>query len=70
MLCRYRQKGKKMENQDFMKDVFNSPSMSMASKELLETIQNAFKQYEWKVRSERIKAGIREAKLRKTSKAE
>ena len=53
-----------------MKDVFNSPSMSMASKELLETIQNAFKQYEWKVRSERIKAGIREAKLRKTSKAE
>ncbi len=59
-----------MENQDFMKDVFNSPSMSMASKELLETIQNAFKQYEWKVRSERIKAGIREAKLRKTSKAE
>lgn len=59
-----------MENQDFMKDVFNSPSMSMASKELLETIQNAFKQYEWKVRSERIKAGIREAKLRKASKAE
>ena len=58
-----------MENQDFMKDVFNSPSMSMASKELLETIQNAFKQYEWKVRSERIKAGIREAKLRKASKA-
>lgn len=59
-----------MGNQDFMKDVFNSPSMSMASKELLETIQNAFKQYEWKVRSERIKAGIREAKLRKASKAE
>lgn len=59
-----------MKNQDFMKDVFNSSSMSMASKELLETIQNAFKQYEWKVRSERIKAGIREAKLRKASKAE
>ena len=59
-----------MENQDFMKDVFNSPSMSMASKELLETIHNAFKQYEWKVRSERIKAGIREAKLRKAKIAE
>ena len=52
-----------------MTDVFNSLSMSTASKELLETIHNAFKQYEWKVRSERIKAGIREAKLRKANKA-
>ncbi|CDE88675.1 TPA: hypothetical protein CPT81_05340 [Candidatus Gastranaerophilales bacterium HUM_20] len=59
-----------MKNQNLLTDVFNSLSMSTASKELLETIQNAFKQYEWKVRSERIKAGIREAKLRKASKAE
>ena len=59
-----------MKNHNLLTDVFNSLSMSTASKELLETIQNAFKQYEWKVRSERIKAGIREAKLRKASKAE
>ena len=38
--------------------------------ELQATLQEAFKQYEWRIRSERIKAGIREAKLRKAGKAE
>lgn len=38
--------------------------------ELQNSLQEAFKRYEWRVRSERIKAGIREAKLRKAAKAE
>lgn len=59
-----------MKNEDFVK-LLNDPEFKNSPLgELQNTLQQAFKRYEWRIRSERIKAGIREAKLRKTGKAE
>lgn len=59
-----------MKNDDFMKLLQDPESRSTPIGELQNSLQEAFKRYEWRVRSERIKAGIREAKLRKAGKAE
>lgn len=59
-----------MKNEDFVK-LLNDPEFKNSPLgELQNTLQQAFERYEWRIRSERIKAGIREAKLRKTGKAE
>lgn len=59
-----------MKNDDFLKLLEDPEFRNSPLGELQATLQGAFKQYEWKIRSERIKAGIREAKLRKAGKAE
>lgn len=69
-MCRLRQKGRKMKNDDFMNLLADPEFRNSPLGELQNTLQEAFKRYEWRMRSERIKAGIREAKLRKTAKAE
>lgn len=58
-----------MKNDDFLKLLEDSEFRNSPLGELQATLQEAFKQYEWRIRSERIKAGIREAKLRKAGKA-
>lgn len=59
-----------MKNDDFLKLLEDPEFRNSPLGELQATLQEAFKRYEWRMRSERIKAGIREAKLRKASKAE
>ena len=59
-----------MKKYDLMKDLVDSENMNIVGKELMQALTNALKQYEWRQRSERIKAGIREAKLRKANMAE
>lgn len=59
-----------MKNDDFMKLLQDPEFRNSPVEELQNSLQEAFKRYEWRVRSERIKAGIREAKLRKAAKAE
>lgn len=59
-----------MKNDDFMKLLQDPEFRNSPLGELQAALQDAFKQYEWRIRSERIKAGIREAKLRKSGKAE
>lgn len=59
-----------MKNDDFLKLLENPEFRNSPLGELQATLQEAFKQYEWRIRSERIKAGIREAKLRKAGRAE
>lgn len=59
-----------MKNDDFLKLLEDPEFRNSPLGELQATLQEAFNQYEWKIRSERIKAGIREAKLRKAGKAE
>ena len=58
-----------MKNDDFLKLLEDPEFRNSPLGELQATLQEAFKQYEWRIRSERIKAGIREAKLRKAAKA-
>ena len=58
-----------MKNDDFLKLLEDPEFRNSPLGELQVTLQEAFKQYEWRIRSERIKAGIREAKLRKAGKA-
>lgn len=59
-----------MKDDDFMKLLQNPEFKNSPIGELQNSLQDAFKRYEWRMRSERIKAGIREAKLRKAGKAE
>lgn len=59
-----------MQNNDLMKLLQDPEFRNSPVGELQNSLQEAFKRYEWRVRSERIKAGIREAKLRKAGKAE
>lgn len=59
-----------MKNDDFTKLLQDPEFKNSPIGELQNSLQEAFKRYEWRMRSERIKAGIREAKLRKASKAE
>lgn len=59
-----------MKNDDFFKLLEDPEFRNSPLGEFQATLQEAFKQYEWRIRSERIKAGIREAKLRKAGKAE
>lgn len=59
-----------MQNNDLMKLLQDPEFRNSPIGELQNSLQEAFKRYEWRVRSERIKAGIREAKLRKSAKAE
>lgn len=59
-----------MKNEDFLKLLQDLEFRNSPIGELQNTLQEAFKRYEWRMRSERIKAGIREAKLRKEGKAE
>ena len=59
-----------MINDDFMKLLTDPEFKNSRIGELQNSLQEAFKTYEWRMRSERIKAGIREAKLRKAGKAE
>lgn len=59
-----------MKNDDFMKLLQDPEFKNSPRGELQNSLQEAFKRYEWRMRSERIKAGIREAKLRKAGKAE
>ena len=59
-----------MKNDDFLKLLQDPEFKNSPLGELQTTLQEAFRQYEWRMRSERIKAGIREAKLRKAGKAE
>lgn len=59
-----------MQNNDLMKLLQDPEFRNSPIGELQNSLQVAFKRYEWRVRSERIKAGIREAKLRKAAKAE
>lgn len=59
-----------MKNDDFLKLLEDPEFRNSLLGELQATLQEAFNQYEWRIRSERIKAGIREAKLRKAGKAE
>lgn len=58
-----------MKNDNFLKLLEDPEFRNSPLGELQATLQEAFKQYEWRIRSERIKAGIREAKLRKAGKA-
>ena len=58
-----------MKKENFKSGLMDIANMDIASRELSEALMTAFKQYEWRMRSERIKAGIREAKLRKENKA-
>lgn len=57
-----------MRDEDFMKLLTDPEFKNSPLGELQNTLQEAFKRYEWRMRSERIKAGIREAKLRKEEK--
>lgn len=59
-----------MKDDDFMKLLQDTEFKNSPIGELQNSLQEAFKRYEWRMRSERIKAGIREAKLRKAGKAE
>ena len=59
-----------MKKDDFLKLLEDPEFRNSPLGELQAPLQEAFKQYEWRIRSERIKAGIREAKLRKAGKAE
>lgn len=59
-----------MKNDGFLKLLEDPEFRDSPLGELQATLQEAFKQYEWRIRSERIKAGIREAKLRKVGKAD
>lgn len=59
-----------MNKDEILKKMTNPKLTDAPTKELLTTIIQAFNNYERKIRSERIKAGIREAKLRKSAKAE
>lgn len=58
-----------MKNKKINNDTAKLLRVDTTDREFITTIIAAFKQYEWKLRSERIKAGIREAKLRKANKA-
>ncbi len=58
-----------MRKKSLKNDLIEVENMDIATKELTEALMMAFKQFEWRQRSERIKAGIREAKLRKANKA-
>lgn len=59
-----------MKNDDFMELLQDPEFRNSPIGELQNSLQEAFKRYEWRVRSERIKVGIREAKLRKAGQAE
>lgn len=59
-----------MSKKEVLEKMTNPELMDLPTKELLTTITQAFNAYERKIRSERIKAGIREAKLRKLGKTE
>ena len=59
-----------MNKNEILEKMTNPKLMDAPTTELLATITQAFNDYERKIRSERIKAGIREAKLRKGGKAE
>ena len=59
-----------MKDDDFMKLLQNPEFKNSPIGELQNSLQEAFNWYEWRMSSERIKAGIREAKLRKAGKAE
>lgn len=57
-----------MNKNKILEKITNPKLMDTPTKELLVTITQAFNDYERKIRSERIKAGIRESKLRKLGK--
>ena len=59
-----------MKNDDFLKLLEAPEFRNSPIGELQNSLQEALKRYEWRIRSERIKTGIREAKLRKAGKAE
>lgn len=59
-----------MRNDDFLKLLEAPEFRNSPIGELQNSLQEALKRYEWRIRSERIKAGIREAKLKKAGKAE
>ena len=59
-----------MNKKEILEKMTNPNLMDELTKEFLDTIMQAFNDYERKIRSERIKAGIRESKLRKAGKAE
>lgn len=59
-----------MKNDDLMKLLQDPEFKNSPIGELQNSLQKTFKRYEWRMRSERIKAGIREAKLRNAGKAE